>query len=100
MTPDELDTALDQLRAGRADVARLAADLRATAADWPGLPARYGQVLEHLLAPLESSALFQEESCSFSAADLADQLAQWLRLAEAAAPRPATSAGTGAGSCG
>ena len=61
---------------------------RAAAAIWPGLPPRYAAVLEKLLAPLEASALFSEESCSFSRTDLADSLAQWLQHARAAAPGP------------
>lgn len=49
------------------------------------LPARYGDVLESLLARFESAALFGEESCSFSAGDLREQLGLWLDKAERAA---------------
>jgi hypothetical protein len=38
------------------------------------LPPRYGEVLLNLLDRLESSALFTEESCSFSQKDLLDNL--------------------------
>ena len=48
------------------------------------LPPRYGQVLEALLSRLESAALFGEESCSFSAADLRGELTVWLTKAERA----------------
>jgi hypothetical protein len=44
----------------------------------PALPARYLQVLEHLLSQLESAALFSEESCSFSRTDMVLALQEWL----------------------
>ena len=45
------------------------------------LPARFAEVLLSLLDRLESSALFTEESCSFSQTDLLDHLALWLEKA-------------------
>ncbi len=42
------------------------------------LPARYAEVLHGLLDRLESSALFAEESCSFSQSELLDSLQLWL----------------------
>lgn len=42
------------------------------------LPPRFGEVLLPLLDRLESSALFSEESCSFSQRDLLDSLQIWL----------------------
>ncbi len=47
----------------------------------PALPARYLQVLEHLLSQLESAALFSEESCSFSRGDMVASLSEWLSKA-------------------
>jgi alpha-glucuronidase len=47
----------------------------------PALPERYLEVLERLLNQLESSALFSEESCSFSKADMAGALVEWLKRA-------------------
>jgi hypothetical protein len=85
-TAAALGATLDDFRAGRLPVADLAARWRAAAATWPGLPPRYAAVLEQVLAPLEASALFSEESCSFSQTDLADTLAQWLDHARRAAP--------------
>lgn len=41
------------------------------------LPPRYSEVLHNLLDRLESSALFAEESCSFSHKDLLDSLQMW-----------------------
>lgn len=48
------------------------------------LPPRYGEVLNNLLDRLESSALFTEESCSFSQGDLTGALQQWIDKAGAA----------------
>ncbi|MDH4391821.1 MAG: hypothetical protein QE285_10430 [Aquabacterium sp.] len=86
MTDDPLAASIDALRSGQLPADQLVARWRAAAAGWPGLPPRYAAVLEHLLAPLEASALFTEESCSFSRSDLADSLAQWLQHARAVAP--------------
>lgn len=65
--------AADLARAWRAERELLAA-----------LPPRYGQVLEALLSRMESAAMFGEESCSFSAADLRGELSVWLTKAERA----------------
>ena len=88
MNPDTLATSIAAFRNGTLQADQLASTWRAAAATWPGLPPRYAAVLEKLLAPLEASALFSEESCSFSRTDLADSLAQWLQHARAAAPGP------------
>jgi len=85
MTHDTLTASIDAFRAGQLPADQLVATWRAAAAAWPGLPPRYAAVLEKLLAPLEASALFSEESCSFSRTDLADSLAQWLQHARALA---------------
>jgi hypothetical protein len=83
---DGLSHTLDEARAGRTDIPALARRLReATAAS--GLPPRYGEVLERILSQLESSALFSEESCSFSQADLYDALGDWLARAQAQAAK-------------
>ena len=87
MTTDTLAASIAAFRSGALPADQLAATWRAAAAAWPGLPPRYVAVLEKLLAPLEASTLFSEESCSFSRSDLADTLAQWLQHARAAAPR-------------
>ncbi|MEY2891351.1 MAG: hypothetical protein RJA98_1259 [Pseudomonadota bacterium] len=68
------------------------AHANALAAQWrhaaraAALPARYLEVLQRLLDPLESAALFTEESCSFSQADLASALTQWFDKAQALPP--------------
>ena len=45
------------------------------------LPPRYSEVLLNLLDRLESSALFSEESCSFSQKDLVANLTMWVEKA-------------------
>lgn len=47
------------------------------------LPPRYAEVLAGLLTRLESSALFTEESCSFSHQDLLGSLQMWCDKARA-----------------
>jgi hypothetical protein len=42
------------------------------------LPERFEEVLMQLLNRLESSALFTDESCSFSRHDLLDSVQLWL----------------------
>lgn len=78
---DQLDTlqaALRQLRGdtlGVAAFSQLAMQQNTLAA---ALPERFGEVLSQLLNRLESSALFTEESCSFSRKHLLDSLQLWL----------------------
>jgi hypothetical protein len=48
------------------------------------LPEKFSVVLGNLLDRLESSALFSEESCSFSQKDLLDSLQMWLERAQQA----------------
>ena len=45
------------------------------------LPQRFRDVLEQLLDRVEASALFSEESCSFSRSDLVENLEIWLAKA-------------------
>ena len=47
------------------------------------LPPRYSEVLLNLLDRLEASALFTEESCSFSRSSLLDHLQAWVDKAGA-----------------
>jgi hypothetical protein len=63
------------------DLARVWRDAAET--HQPGLPQRYVDVLERLLSQIESSALFNEESCSFSRTDIITALADWLHRARA-----------------
>ncbi|EJL84048.1 hypothetical protein PMI15_02291 [Polaromonas sp. CF318] len=75
---DSVQTALRQLRSGALGMAafsQVAMEQHSLAA---ALPERFGEVLSQLLNRLESSALFTEESCSFSQQDLLDSLQLWL----------------------
>jgi hypothetical protein len=47
------------------------------------LPEKFGTVLGNLLDRIEASALFSEESCSFSQKDLLDSLQLWADKAKA-----------------
>jgi hypothetical protein len=77
-----LRTLLDAYAADRQSGGELAVQFRQAASNRSELPARYRQVLERLLEPLEASALFSEESCAFSRTDLAASLGEWLDAAE------------------
>ena len=46
------------------------------------LPTAFATVLDNLTDRLQASALFTEESCSFSRTDLIDSLQLWLEKAE------------------
>ena len=75
---ETLQTALQQLRddtLGVAAFSQLAMQQDKLAS---ALPGRFTEVLSQLLNRLESSALFTEESCSFSRNDLLDSLQLWL----------------------
>ncbi len=80
MNPDlhTLQTALAQLRAGTLSVQAFSTQARKLDALLSALPPRYGEVLLGLLDRLESSALFTDESCSFSHRDLQDSVQLWL----------------------
>ncbi|MDW5443494.1 hypothetical protein [Polaromonas sp. SM01] len=52
------------------------------------LPAPFAEVLQTLLDRLESSALFSEESCSFSQIALLDNLQLWLDKAQLQLDKP------------
>jgi hypothetical protein len=78
----QLDAIAQRVAALRADgggnVTTLSNEARASAELLAALPPRYGEVLLNLLDRLESSALFSEESCSFSQKDLLDNLQVWV----------------------
>lgn len=77
-TLDQLAQALDAARSGQLSAAQLVAHWRTALAAEAALPPRYVAVAEKVLSQLESGALFAEESCSFSQADVLDALADWL----------------------
>lgn len=75
---------LDAFAAGSLPVSELTRQWRdAARTHQPALPARYLEVLERVLSQLESAALFTEESCSFSQADMVGALRDWLARARA-----------------
>ena len=77
-----LSRALEQLRTGQCQVAELAARAAESAELRAALPERFDTVLNDLLDRLSASALFGEESCSFSQKDLLDGLQSWLAHAQ------------------
>ncbi|MDR2300296.1 MAG: hypothetical protein LBE30_18345 [Comamonas sp.] len=78
----QLKSGLEQLAQSQTSASALSQQARAATALLQTLPARYGEVLLNLLDRLESSALFTEESCSFSQKDLLDNLQTWAQKAE------------------
>ena len=75
---DALQGALGQLRSGALTPHTLSDLARAQTTLLDTLPPRYGEVLLGLMDRLESSALFSEESCSFSQQGLLDNLQVWV----------------------
>jgi len=81
---DAIGTRIDALSNGRGEsITALSNEARASGELLAALPPRYGEVLLNLLDRLESSALFSEESCSFSQKDLLDNLQVWVDKARA-----------------
>ena len=75
--------ALNAFTQGATSASALSHTARAQADLLAALPPRYAEVLHSLLDRLESSALFSEESCSFSQKDLVDTLQMWVDKARA-----------------
>lgn len=75
--------ALAGLREGSLSPSQASERLRTQNDLLSALPPRFAEVLGNLLDRLESSALFDGESCSFSARDLHDSLQYWIDKAEA-----------------
>lgn len=79
-----LPATLDAFKQGALPLTDLARQWRdAAQGHQPPLPQRYHEVLERILTQLESSALFSEESCSFSQTDIVNALGDWLAKARA-----------------
>jgi hypothetical protein len=79
--PTALGQALAALRTTTLGVAAFCSQARSQDALLAALPPRFGEVWLGLLDRLESSALFSEESCSFSQSALLDNLDMWLQKA-------------------
>ena len=73
-----LQQALQQTVTSPGHATHLSSTARAQTQLLAALPPRYTEVLLGLLDRLESSALFSEESCSFSQKDLLDSLQMWV----------------------
>lgn len=80
---DAIQSDLERLRGGQLGVQDFSSRLRGHEALLATLPERYRAVLADLLDRLESSALFSEESCSFSQSGLLDNLQLWIDKARA-----------------
>ena len=72
-----IESALARFRDQACPASTLADTTRAQTTLLAALPPRYSEVLLGLLDRLESSALFSEESCSFSQKDLVANLEMW-----------------------
>lgn len=85
MTPDaqllSLQAALQQLQEETLSAARFSSLAQEQALLRSALPARFDEVLMQLLDRLEASALFSDESCSFSRGDLLGSLQLWTEKA-------------------
>jgi hypothetical protein len=91
IAPTQLATLAQALQAfehGERTAAALSALARQQTALLAALPPRYGEVLLNLLDRLESSALFSEESCSFSQKDLVANLGMWVEKARGVLEQP------------
>lgn len=73
-----LQQALAQLRADQIRPGEFTALARQQSELLAALPPKFGEVLHGLLDRLDSGALFDAESCSFSQSGLHDSLQMWL----------------------
>jgi hypothetical protein len=83
---EALQAATLQMRAQAVSAHALSDLARDQKALLASLPERYEVVLLQLMDRLESSALFSEESCSFSQQELLNSVQTWLDKARAALP--------------
>lgn len=79
----QLRSSLAELRQSHGTAAPFVQQARSHSSMLEALPEKYRLVYHDLLNRLESSALFAEESCSFSQRDLLDHLQRWADKAEA-----------------
>lgn len=75
---EDLALQVRSLREGRSSIEALLAQTQASDDLRRQLPAAFPTVLDNLMDRLQASALFTEESCSFSRQDLLDSLQLWL----------------------
>ena len=77
-----IKTKLQKFQAGEIRTTELTNAARASAVLTSSLPPQFGEVLNNILDRLESSALFTEESCSFSQTGLLENLEVWIEKAQ------------------
>lgn len=77
-----LQAALRNFDGNPADIHRFSSQARGNEALLSALPEKFSTVLHNLLDRLESSALFSDESCSFSQRDLLDSMQLWVDKAQ------------------
>ena len=77
---ETLQRDLAAARAGELDMSTLARRLRGLTLP-AALPPQFGEVLANLTDRIESSALFDDDSCSFSQSDLLEALELWAKKA-------------------
>ena len=75
---DTLSTLFAALRSGSLSAHEFSRQARELGVLLAALPPAFSEVLGQLLDRLESSALFSEESCSFSQQGLIDHLQVWI----------------------
>lgn len=88
-----LESALKHFRNGVHSAQAFANSAREHASALTHLPIRYQEVLHDLLNRVESSALFSDESCSFSQRDLIESVQMWLDKARQLNPVQITAPG-------
>jgi hypothetical protein len=77
---ETLQRDLQAARAGELDMGTFARRLRGLILP-AALPPKFAEVLAEIADRMESSALFDDESCSFSQSDLLDALQVWIEQA-------------------
>ena len=75
---NEIKTKFAQFQAGEIRTTELTDAARSALALTSSLPPQFGEVLNNILDRLETSALFTEESCSFSQTGLLENLEIWI----------------------
>jgi hypothetical protein len=73
-----LRTAFERLRRGEINAHAFAEQAASHSALFAALPPRFKDVWQDLMTRLESGALFDAESCSFSQSDLHESIRLWL----------------------
>lgn len=73
-----LRSAFERLRSGELSAHAFTEQAASLSALFAALPPRFLEVWQYLMTRLESGALFDAESCSFSQSDLHESIRLWL----------------------